>query len=114
MKAIAALNSEQERATELMRVFGRTGLTLAPMLRAGPEALDKALGAVSGSLSAFLMAAFRRRQTSTRGSPRLPATLQINGRRLARSGRNGLRKNSIGQPNLPLSIFGTASNTIFD
>ena len=93
MKAIAALNSEQERATELMRVFGRTGLTLAPMLRAGPEALDKALGAVSGSLSAFLMAAFRR---------------------LARSGRNGLRKNSIGQPNLPLSIFGTASNTIFD
>ncbi len=51
MKAIAALNSEQERATELMRVFGRTGLTLAPMLRAGPEALDKALGAVSGSLS---------------------------------------------------------------
>ena len=50
MKAIAALGTEQERVTELMRVFGRTGATLAPLLRSGPDALDAALGNVATSL----------------------------------------------------------------
>lgn len=53
MKAIAALGTEQERVTELMRVFGRTGATLAPLLRSGPDALDAALGNVAASFRGF-------------------------------------------------------------
>ena len=42
-RVIAALGTEQERVTELTRVFGQQGAALAPLMRAGPEAFERAL-----------------------------------------------------------------------
>ncbi len=57
MRGIAAMNTEQERATELQRVFGRTGMQFAPMLREGPEEFERSLKAVMDVMPAVTDAA---------------------------------------------------------
>lgn len=47
---IAKLNDAQERATELVRVFGRAGAGLEPLLRAGPEAFLHGIAAVESNM----------------------------------------------------------------
>lgn len=49
LSGIASMNSEQERATELQKVFGRQGLAMAPLVRQGPDALIKGLEGVMGA-----------------------------------------------------------------
>ncbi len=57
MKSIAAMNSEQEQATELQRVFGRSGMQFAPLLRKGPEEFEKSLKSVMAVMPAVSDAA---------------------------------------------------------
>lgn len=51
LKDVASLGSEQERLTELTRVFGRqAGAAFAPLVRQGPEALEKGLEDVMAAM----------------------------------------------------------------
>lgn len=46
MSGIAEMNTEQERATELQRIFGRSGMQFAPLVRKGPEEFKRSLQGV--------------------------------------------------------------------